>query len=125
MEEKIMKAKMIISSICGLALATGIYFSAQANNQAELQARAKLSQADAEKIALGRVAGQVTEAELEEEKGKVIWSIEVTTSETSVSDVEIDANTGDILEVEAENAADEKAEDDTSGEDENGQNDQK
>jgi uncharacterized membrane protein YkoI len=66
----------------------------------------KLTMEQARAIALGKVAGTIVHDELEKEKGRWIYSIEVRpTGETGrrVKEVNLDANTGEIVEVGSEN----------------------
>ena len=80
--------------------------------QAKLMAEAKVARADAEKIALGKVPnGTVKEAELEKEHGKLIWSFDLTTPDTKdITEVAVDAITGDVVSVEKESAESEAKE---------------
>jgi uncharacterized membrane protein YkoI len=80
--------------------------------QAKLMAEAKVTKADAEKIALGKVpGGTVKEGELEKEKGKLIWSFDLTTPDTKdITEVNVDAITGDVVGVEKEAAESEAKE---------------
>jgi uncharacterized membrane protein YkoI len=83
--------------------------------QAELQAQAKITKADAEKIALTKApGGTVKEAELENEDGKLVWSFDITTPGTKdITEVLVDAKTGAVVSVEKEtpeHEAKEKAE---------------
>jgi len=75
-------------------------------------AEAKIAKADAEKIALGKVPnGTVKEAELEKEHGKLIWSFDLTTPDTKdITEVAVDARTGDVVSVEKESAESEAKE---------------
>lgn len=82
---------------------------------AALEAQAKISKADAEKTALAKAGGgTVKDAELEKEKGVLIWSIEITKpGTTDITEVNVDATTGKIVNVETESAnKKEKDEDD-------------
>ncbi len=74
--------------------------------QAKLMAEAKITRADAEKTALAKVpSGAIKEGELEKEKGKLIWSFDVTTPDTKdITEVNVDAITGDVVSVEKEAA---------------------
>jgi len=74
--------------------------------QAKLMAQAKVSQEDATKIALAKIPnGTVKEAELEKEHGKLIWSFDLTTPDTTdITEVNVDAMTGDVVAVEKEPA---------------------
>lgn len=82
------------------------------NKNAKLEAEAKLTRAEAEKIALGKVpGGMIKEGELEKENGKLIWSFDVATPGTKdITEVNIDANTGAVIAVDKETAADEAKE---------------
>ena len=75
-----------------------------ATSQAELQAQAKISKADAEKTALTKApGGTIKETELEKEHGKLVWSIEIATpGERDLTEVHVDAVTGEIVAVEKE-----------------------
>ena len=73
-------------------------------SQAALQAEAKVSRDDALKTALARVPdGTVKEAELEKEKGRLIWSFDLATPDSKdISEVAVDAITGELVSVEKE-----------------------
>jgi uncharacterized membrane protein YkoI len=74
--------------------------------QAKLMAEAEVSRANAEKIALGKVSnGTIKEGELEKEKGKLLWSFDLTTPDTKeITEVNVDAITGEVVAVEKESA---------------------
>jgi uncharacterized membrane protein YkoI len=73
-------------------------------SQAQLQAEAKVSKTDAEKLALAQVPnGTIKEGELEREKGKLIWSFDITIpGSKDIKEVAIDAITGQVVSVETE-----------------------
>ena len=73
---------------------------------------AKLSKADAEKIALTRAAGgSVKQSELEKENGRLVWSFDIATPGTSdVTEVQVDAVTGQVVSVEKETLDQQRAE---------------
>lgn len=58
-----------------------------------------LSQDRAQAIAIARVAGTVQHAELEFEHRRWIYSFEIRTANRTVMEVNVDANTGAIVEV--------------------------
>ncbi|WP_075617988.1 PepSY domain-containing protein [Paenisporosarcina indica] len=74
------------------------------DNIAELQAKAKLTSDEAQAIALKEVPGTVNESELEDEDGVVVYGFEIQ-STNGVQDVKIDAATGKVVKVEADNEA--------------------
>lgn len=55
---------------------------------------------DAIDIARKQVPGQVVQAELENKSGRLIYEVDVITSESVKYEVKIDANTGEVIEVE-------------------------
>jgi uncharacterized membrane protein YkoI len=73
---------------------------------------AKISRADAERVALGKVpGGTVKEAELEKEHGRLIWSFDIATpGSTIVTEIHVDANTGNVIATEEEDEAHERKE---------------
>jgi len=73
---------------------------------------AKISKVEAQKIALARVPnGAIKESELENEKGKLIWSFDIATPGTkNITEVNVDAITGEIVAVDIETPEKEKAE---------------
>jgi len=80
--------------------------------EAKLMAEAKVSKADAQATAAAQVPnGTVKEAELEKEHGKLIWSFDISTpGTTDITEVNVDAMTGQVVSTEKEKAADEAKE---------------
>lgn len=72
--------------------------------QAKRMAKAKVSQAEAQATAVARVPnGTVKESEIEKEHGKLIWSFDMTTPDsTDITEVNVDAMTGEIVSVAKE-----------------------
>jgi uncharacterized membrane protein YkoI len=79
---------------------------------AKLEAQAKISKADAQKIALEKVpGGTIKEGEIEQEKGRLIWSFDIATAGTKeITEVQVDAMTGAVLDVSKESVADQQKE---------------
>ena len=95
---------ILILSAAPLALAAGPALAGSPANHAHRH-HAKISQAQARKTALARVPGVVKAAELEKEKGRWIYSFEIKPrgeTRTIVKEVNIDADTGAIVEVGTE-----------------------
>ena len=111
-----MKIKTIICIILSLGLVTGVLTNAVAGDkkaaQAKLEAKAKVSKADATKTALAKVpGGKVKEVELEEEKGKLIWSFDIAVKGSKdIQEIAVDAMTGEVVSVETETPADQAKE---------------
>ncbi|RDW17683.1 PepSY domain-containing protein [Oceanobacillus chungangensis] len=80
--------------------------SAQSNeenqSQAELAKQATVTKEVATKTALDQVPGTIGDIELEDEEGTLIYSIEVTAEDGTKQEVEVDATTGEVVKVEAE-----------------------
>jgi uncharacterized membrane protein YkoI len=72
--------------------------------EAKLLKKAKISKEEAEKIALAKVPnGTIKEGELEEEKHKLIWSFDIATPDSkNITEVNVDAKTGNIIAVDVE-----------------------
>src|ERR1019366_4322030 len=113
-------AILAIGALTGCACTKGEKHHNQEAKQARLMAKAKVSRADAEKTALAKTPnGTIKEGELEKEHGKLIWSFDITTPDTKdITEVNVDAITGDVVSVEkevaeseAKEAAGEKAKD--------------
>jgi hypothetical protein len=104
---------MKLNQIIGLMAVTGIVTcgllgcATEEKREAKLQAEAKISRADAEKAALAKVpGGTIKEGELEKEKGKLIWSFDISTPGSSdIKEVQVDAITGTVVSVETETAS--------------------
>lgn len=71
-------------------------------NQFEKAAAAKVSIDEAIATARENVSGTVVKTELEQKHDRLIWEIEVVTTEKRVKAVHIDAQTGTIIDVEEE-----------------------
>ena len=112
-----MKTNQFVTLIAAALLAAGIAGCATEKKCcAKLEAQAKVSRAEAEKTALAKVpGGTVKEGDIEEEKGKLIWSFDITTpGSKNITEVAVDAKTGEVVSVDVETPeqqAKEKAED--------------
>jgi len=92
-----MKKILILVSAVVLTVGAG-------SMQAAVKPKPALSRADAEKIALEKEPGTIKAGELEKEHGKWIYSFDVQTS-TTLHEVNVDANTGKIVEDSVETPA--------------------
>jgi len=112
---------MKIKNIIGITLAAAALVGCETEahhreskeaRQAKYMAEAKVSQADAQVTALAKVpSGTVRESELEKEHGKLVWSFDIATpGTTDITEVNVDAMTGQIASIEKEKAEDEAKE---------------
>ena len=119
-----MRNKLIIVGflVCGL-LANKMALKALAEDKPEkaqkatLKEQAKVSKSEAQKTALAEVkkrglqSAKIKEAELEQEKGALVWSFDIATKGTKdITEVQVDAKTGAVVSVKTESASDEAKE---------------
>jgi hypothetical protein len=73
-------------------------------SQEALKAQAEVTQAQAEKIALGKVPhGNIESSDLEKENGKLVWSFDIVVPESkNITEVQVDAKTSEIVLVKIE-----------------------
>jgi uncharacterized membrane protein YkoI len=110
-------------SIMGLAMAgvVGLATSTMAaESEAELMKQAKISKAQAEKIALAKVpTGKIQSEEIENEHHTLVWSFDIVKRGTNnVTEVLVNAKTGKIVSINQETPGDqakEKAADQANG----------
>jgi uncharacterized membrane protein YkoI len=96
-----------------LMLMCATYVSAQEKNDkpdAKLAKQAKITMEQARETALKRVSGTIEDGELEKEKGKLVYSFDIRTSDKMITEVWVDAKSGEIINVEKEDAQKEDAE---------------
>ena len=85
--------------------------------QEKLMSEAKVSKADAEKVAQAKVPnGTIKDGELEMENGKLQWSFDMTTPDSEkITEVNIDAKAGTVISVQQEAPESEATEADEGG----------
>ena len=102
-----MKPRVVIASLVATLVGLGC-----ATTQTRPETTAAVSKVDAEKVALARVPnGTIKESELETEHGKLVWSFDIATpGTTDITEVQVDAKTGEVVSVEKETLAQQQAE---------------
>lgn len=103
-----MKIKNLIPALllcCSLLSAAVSQAFGKDSDQKNLQTLAKITEAQAREIALKKVpGGKIESGELEEEKGLLIWSFDITKAGTKdITEVAVDAKTGAVVSVDIEN----------------------
>jgi len=85
-------------------LLAGLLLGCASDKQAKLAGEARISKPEAEKIALTKAPnGTIKEGELEKEKGRLIWSFDIATPDSkNITEVHVDAQTGQVVAVEQE-----------------------
>ena len=66
----------------------------------EMSKTAKVTVEQAIKTATEKVAGKVIEAELERKHDRAVWEVEIVGADDKVTEVHIDADTGDVIDTE-------------------------
>jgi len=108
---------MKITTFIGITLTAALLTGCASEQSKEAKhakwmAQAKVTQAEAQATASARVPnGTVKESELEKEHGKLIWSFDMTTPDSKdITEVNVDAITGQVVSVDKEKAEDEAKE---------------
>jgi uncharacterized membrane protein YkoI len=94
-----MKKLRAISLALGVALGmTGVTFATEPS-EAQLIKQAKITKAEAQRIALAKVShGTVKSAEIENEKGHLVWSFDIAAPHSNdITEILVDAKTGKII----------------------------
>jgi len=94
-----MNTKLIAGGLTGLVLAGGIAGMVSAQTVANATG---LSEEQVIEIALMEIPGEVTDVDLERERGQQVYEVEVLSVDGSEMEIKIAAETGDILNVEAD-----------------------
>lgn len=86
--------------------------SARASSQEELTKQAKITRTQAQQIALAKVPhGSVKSAEIENEKGRLVWSFDIAQPGTrDITEIWVDAKTGRIVSNQTESPQDQAKE---------------
>jgi uncharacterized membrane protein YkoI len=100
----------VIGIISFLLLFTSTSDFAQEKTNSKLAKQAKITMEQARETALKRAPGTVESSELEKEEGKLVYSFDIRTSDGMITEVWVDAKSGEIISVEKEDAAKEAAE---------------
>jgi uncharacterized membrane protein YkoI len=81
-------------------------------SEGELMKHAKINKAEAEQIALAKVShGTVKSAEIEKEKGHLVWSFDIARPGTSdITEILVDAKTGKIISTQTESPSEQAKE---------------
>jgi hypothetical protein len=81
-------------------------------SEADLMAQAKVTKESAQAIAMAKVPnGTIKEGELEKENGHLQWSFDMATPDSKdITEVNVDAITGEIISAAKESASDEAKE---------------
>jgi uncharacterized membrane protein YkoI len=106
------KSTLVIGLVLASILALASAVSAKDLAQADLAKQAKITKAQAEQIALAKVShGVVQSAEIENEKGHLVWSFDITRPNTKdITEILVDAQTGKIISKQNETPLDQAKE---------------
>jgi uncharacterized membrane protein YkoI len=106
-----MKTSLRFAALALFFLITGTTagVNAQEKPDSKQMGQAKITMDEARKTALERVPGTVESSELEKEHGKLVYSFDIRTAE-GITEVWVDAKSGEVINMEKETAAQEAAE---------------
>src|SRR5262249_20787149 len=110
-----MNTKTTLAAVAGLTVlaclvlssAIVVSYTTDAQKAARLETEATITRVEAEKIALAKVpGGSLKEPAIQKENGRVVWSFDVATPGTAhISEVQVDAMSGEVATMEKENPA--------------------
>jgi hypothetical protein len=109
--KRILRFGLTLGITFGFAVAAVATFATE-QTQAELMKQAKITKAQAEHIALAKVSrGIVKSAEIENEKGHLVWSFDIAKPGTrDITEILVDAKTGKIISTQTESPRDQAKE---------------
>ena len=87
--------------LVGSLIVTATFMKFDSSDNSNALATSTITESQAISIASNAAKGTVTEIELENENGKMVYSVEITEGKTE-TDVKVDAISGQILKVEVE-----------------------
>jgi hypothetical protein len=107
-----MKRTRMFSLTLGIVFGFAAAIFAAQPSEAELMKEAKITKAEAEQIALAKVShGIVKSAEIEKEKGHLVWSFDIARPGThDITEIWVDAKTGKIISTQTESLRDQAKE---------------
>jgi uncharacterized membrane protein YkoI len=107
--KRISMFSLTLGTVLGLTAAAT--FAAQPS-EAALMKQAKITKAEAEQVALAKVSrGIVKSAEIEKEKGRIVWSFDIARPGTGdITEILVDAKTGKIISTQTESPSDQAKE---------------
>lgn len=94
------EAEVYVDAATGEVVKTEAEEGRASEKEIKLMSEARVTMEQAEQTALARVAGTVVEAELERERGKVLYSFEIVGANGDETEIHVDAVTGQIESVE-------------------------
>jgi len=82
-------------------MVAGLSVPAWSGKHGDLLKDAKVTIDQAIKTALEKVPGTAVEAELEKKHGKAVWEVEIVGADGKVTEVHIDAASGEVIDTES------------------------
>ena len=105
------KGILIAVLAVGSLLATAAIIQHDAEFDSDLVARAQITPEKARSTALATLSGRITEFEIEEENGRLIYSFDIENGDGK-NEVEIDAMTGEVINAGPDDEDDDNDDDD-------------
>jgi len=88
---------MLTLLISGVLFSSGFALSSDGTQKTEKTLKATLSMEDAITAAKAKFPGQVLESELENKEGMAVYEVEIASATGVVSEIKVDAQSGEIL----------------------------
>ena len=103
---------MKMLTLSSIVLSAGLFLGCASEKDGKLEGQARITKPEAEKVALAQAPnGTIKEGELEKEKGRLIWSFDIATPDSKdITEVQVDAQTGQVVAVEKETPKQEQKE---------------
>ena len=95
---------LVVTATTAGGIAYAQQSSGEGNDAVTDSAKAGVSIAQAIGAAEAQTSGKATRAELDSDRGKVLYEVEVVTADNKVVDVTVDANSGKVLSTRADAA---------------------
>ncbi|MDF0643269.1 MAG: PepSY domain-containing protein [Nitrospira sp.] len=91
----------LLTAILTIGTVAGLSVPAWSGKHVDLLKDTKVTIDQAIKTALEKVPGTAVEAEIEKKHGKTVWEVEIVGADGKVTEVHIDAATGEVIDTEA------------------------
>jgi uncharacterized membrane protein YkoI len=98
-----MKRRLVSSALAGAAMwmLLGPAMASPSKEKLAMAKDAKVELTDAVAKATGKAPGRAIEIELKKKKARLVWEVEVLGADDKISEVDVDAKTGEVVDTEA------------------------
>lgn len=100
MKRHLLTAFAIVSGTALLGACASTGAARSKTDKLTMMSSVKIEVGDAIKAALAKTPGRVVDTELQSKKGKTVWEIDIATADGKVSEVDVDATSGEVTDAE-------------------------